>query len=232
MPQDQPTLGMHEFLILGKGMTTHPTVPISLLADVFESLIAAIYLDGGDAAAREFIERHMGPEIALAADDDSGSNYKSVLQQVAQASMARRPPTNYWTKRVRIIASALKSPRKSGPHRYQAAWGRNKKEAEQRTARTPCTSSKASRLRSRSSDRSLGPDNSRSHTNPKRKRGLRYKLSSLTLRVGVAGCACRLTRQSRPIGARNRNAQPAGLGVSFSSWQAKAEEPPSSRQSA
>ncbi|MHC4401315.1 MAG: ribonuclease III family protein, partial [Planctomycetota bacterium] len=30
-------LGMQEFLILGKGMTTHPTVPPSVLADVFES---------------------------------------------------------------------------------------------------------------------------------------------------------------------------------------------------
>ena len=30
-------LGMREFLILGKGMTTYPTVPPSLLADVFES---------------------------------------------------------------------------------------------------------------------------------------------------------------------------------------------------
>ena len=46
---------MQEFLILGKGMTTHPSVPASLLADVFESLLAAIYLDGGDAAARRFI---------------------------------------------------------------------------------------------------------------------------------------------------------------------------------
>src|SRR5277367_6186209 len=41
-------LNLQEFLVLGKGMTTHPSVPPSLLADVFESLIAAIYLDGGD----------------------------------------------------------------------------------------------------------------------------------------------------------------------------------------
>src|SRR3990172_864244 len=30
-------LGMQEFLILGKGMTTHPSVPPSVLADVFRS---------------------------------------------------------------------------------------------------------------------------------------------------------------------------------------------------
>ncbi|HEY5316230.1 MAG TPA: ribonuclease III domain-containing protein, partial [Pirellulales bacterium] len=36
-------LRMDEFLVLGKGMTTQAQVPPSLLADVFESLIAAIY---------------------------------------------------------------------------------------------------------------------------------------------------------------------------------------------
>jgi ribonuclease III len=49
-------LGLEKFLLLGKGMTTSPNVPPSLLADVFESLIAAMYLDGGDAPARAFIE--------------------------------------------------------------------------------------------------------------------------------------------------------------------------------
>src|SRR5690349_21331094 len=69
-------LGLQEFLILGKGMTVHPSVPPSLLADVFESLAAAIYLDGGDAAARDFIQRYMGPEIELAAAGELGGNYK------------------------------------------------------------------------------------------------------------------------------------------------------------
>ena len=34
-------LGLREFLVLGKGMTTHPAVPPSVLSDVLESLIAA-----------------------------------------------------------------------------------------------------------------------------------------------------------------------------------------------
>ncbi|MGB0671849.1 MAG: hypothetical protein ACPGNT_10160, partial [Rhodospirillales bacterium] len=44
--------------------------PPSLLADVFESLVAAMYLDGGDAAARDFIQRFVGPEVELAAAGD------------------------------------------------------------------------------------------------------------------------------------------------------------------
>ena len=61
-------LGLEEFLILGKGLATHPSIPPSLLADVFESLIAAIYIDGGPEAARRFITKHVGPEIELAVD--------------------------------------------------------------------------------------------------------------------------------------------------------------------
>src|SRR5438105_11032045 len=56
-------LGLQEFLIVGKGMASSPSVPPSLLADVFEALVAAIYLDGGEAPSRAFIDRFIGPEI-------------------------------------------------------------------------------------------------------------------------------------------------------------------------
>ncbi len=129
------SLGMRDFLILGKGMTTHPTVPSSLLGDVFESLIAAIYLDGGEPAAREFIERHMGPEITLAAGGDSGGNYKSVLQQVAQREHGTTPTYQLLDEKGPDHSKCFKISAQIGPNRYHAAWGRNKKEAEQRAAR-------------------------------------------------------------------------------------------------
>src|SRR5580658_9984139 len=56
-------LNLGDFLFLGKGMAGHHGMPSNLLADVYESLVAAIYLDGGLEAAREFIMRHLGPEI-------------------------------------------------------------------------------------------------------------------------------------------------------------------------
>src|SRR5215813_15529582 len=67
-------LELADFLILGKGMTTNPRVPASLLADVFESLTAAIYLDGGEPAARDFIYRYVGPEITAAVAGELGGN--------------------------------------------------------------------------------------------------------------------------------------------------------------
>jgi ribonuclease-3 len=128
-------LGMQEFLILGKGMTTHPSVPLSLLADVFESLVAAIYLDGGDAAARTFITRTIGPEIELAAEGETGSNYKSLLQQLAQREHGTTPTYQLLDEKGPDHSKCFKVAAQIGGNRYQAAWGRNKKEAEQRAAR-------------------------------------------------------------------------------------------------
>jgi ribonuclease III len=128
-------LGLEEFLILGKGMTTHPTVPPSLLGDVLESLIAAIYLDGGDAPAREFIAKHLGPEIELAADGELGGNYKSLLQQLAQREHGTTPTYHLLDEKGPDHSKCFNISAQVGPRRYQAAWGRNKKEAEQRAAR-------------------------------------------------------------------------------------------------
>ena len=128
-------LGMQEFLILGKGMTTHPSVPSSLLADVFESLVAAIYLDGGDAAARKFITDSIGPEIELAAEGETGNNYKSLLQQLAQREHGTTPTYQLLDEKGPDHSKCFKMAAQVGGNRYQPAWGRNKKEAEQRAAR-------------------------------------------------------------------------------------------------
>jgi ribonuclease-3 len=128
-------LGMQEFLILGKGMITHPTVPPSLLADVFESMIAAIYLDGGADAAKNFITEFIGPEIELAAGGELGYNYKSLLQQLAQREHGVTPTYQLLDEKGPDHSKCFKIAALVGNARYQPAWGRNKKEAEQRAAR-------------------------------------------------------------------------------------------------
>src|SRR5262245_38226941 len=40
-------LGLGEFLFLGRGMDARGELPSNMLADVFESVVGAIYLDGG-----------------------------------------------------------------------------------------------------------------------------------------------------------------------------------------
>jgi ribonuclease-3 len=127
-------LGLKQFLILGKGMTTHPAVPVSVLADVIESLIAAIYLDGGIDPAREFIETYIGPEIELAAAGELEGNYKSLLQQFAQREHGVTPTYHLLDEKGPDHSKCFKMSAQVGGQRYPAAWGRSKKESEQRAA--------------------------------------------------------------------------------------------------
>ena len=129
------SLGMQDFLIMGKGMSTHPTIPSSLLADVFESIVAAIYLDGGDRAARNFLENHVQAEIEAAAEGASGINYKSLLQQLAQREHGTTPIYQLVDEKGPDHSKCFKIAARVGGNRFNAAWGRNKKEAEQRAAR-------------------------------------------------------------------------------------------------
>jgi ribonuclease III len=127
-------LNLGEYLFLGKGMNQHTVVPASLLADVYESLVAAIYLDGGLEAARTFILRHLGPEIEEVAEGAHGGNFKSLLQQVAQREFSATPQYVLLDEAGPDHSKCFKIAAVIGRHTYAGAWGRNKKEAEQRAA--------------------------------------------------------------------------------------------------
>ncbi len=127
-------LNLGDFLFLGKGMNIHAVVPASLLADVYESLVAAIYLDGGLDAAKQFILLHIAPEIESVAEGAHGGNYKSVLQQVAQREFGATPQYQLLDEKGPDHSKCFKVAAAIGPHAYAGAWGRNKKEAEQKAA--------------------------------------------------------------------------------------------------
>jgi ribonuclease-3 len=127
-------LHLGDFLFLGKGMHIHSAVPASMLADVFESLVAAIYLDGGLEPARTFILKHVGPEIEQVAESAHGGNYKSLLQQVAQREFSATPQYQVLDEKGPDHSKCFKVAAVIARHRYPAAWGRNKKEAEQKAA--------------------------------------------------------------------------------------------------
>jgi ribonuclease-3 len=127
-------LNLGDFLFLGKGMHLHASVPASLLADVFESLVAAIYLDGGLESAREFILRHMMPEIEREAAGAHGSNFKSLLQQEAQREFGATPRYDLLDEQGPDHHKCFKVAAVIGKHPYPAAWGQTKKDAEQKAA--------------------------------------------------------------------------------------------------
>ncbi len=78
-------LGDH--LILGRGEEkTGGRFKQALLADAFEALVAAIYLDGGLEAAAAFLTRELHAVIGAAATHTVlGHDYKSALQERLQA---------------------------------------------------------------------------------------------------------------------------------------------------
>jgi ribonuclease III len=107
-----------------------------LLADVFEAILGAIYLDAGLPAAASFLQRALfGPDFSAHAQGIERTDHKSALQEWLQ--QRGRPPVEYRVKR------------ESGPdhqkifevevwyssEKLSASEGRSKKEAEQEAAR-------------------------------------------------------------------------------------------------
>jgi len=127
-------LGFEAFLILGKGMGSQEETPSSVLADVFESVVGAMYLDGGMEAAKAFIVRHIETEIDATVEGQDGINYKSHLQQMAQRQFGTTPTYLLLDEKGPDHLKCFKISAQIGRQRYAPAWGRNKKDAEQRAA--------------------------------------------------------------------------------------------------
>ncbi|MGE0447333.1 MAG: ribonuclease III [Vicinamibacterales bacterium] len=132
---EQMRLGDH--LILGRGEEkTGGRFKQALLADAYEALIAAIYLDGGLEAATTFLLREMKEAIdAGAVRNFVGQDFKSALQERLQA--LGRPLPEY-----RVTGEEGPDHRKlftvnviSQGDVLATASGKAKKEAEQEAAR-------------------------------------------------------------------------------------------------
>ncbi len=127
-------LGLDECLIVGRGVIRNRGYPKSLISDVFESIIGALYLDAGPNVAADRVLDWLAPEIELAADVQGSGNHKSSLQQVAQRELGATPFYKVVDQsgpdhRRHFAVSAV-----VGERRFTAAWGNNKKDAEQRAA--------------------------------------------------------------------------------------------------
>ena len=129
-------LGLEEFLELSvsEEQTGGRNRP-SILADVFEAIIGAIYLESGLEVARWFILEQLHDYLKIVSTGDvSPNDYKSKLQEVAQA-MWRKTPQYKVVKEAgvaherRFFVQVLFDDEVMGE-----GSGRSKKEAEQAAA--------------------------------------------------------------------------------------------------
>lgn len=88
--------GMGEVILLGVGEEkTGGRKKDSLLANLFEAMIAGIYLDGGIEAARQLIERAFSGDIGRIDQQDLlFHDYKTALQELAQGRGLPLPDYN------------------------------------------------------------------------------------------------------------------------------------------
>ncbi len=107
----------------------------SILADAFEAVLGALYLDGGIVNARNFVTRWLLTNTDKILKDTEKQNFKSLLQERVQARLRLHP-------RYRVV-------NEKGPDHHKQftiqvvvrgqvmgiGQGHNKKEAEQKAAR-------------------------------------------------------------------------------------------------
>ncbi len=128
-------INLGDFIELGKGeLQTNGRNKNSILADAFEAVCAAVYLDGGFEQALEIITSLFAPILEKVSEPQHNRDYKSRLQELAQTWFRKTPvysvidesgPDHNKTFTVQLIIDEIKA----------SGTGKSKKAAEQDAAR-------------------------------------------------------------------------------------------------
>ena len=102
----------------------------SVLANLYEAIVGAIYLDAGLEATREFIFDTLGPEIAAARERGGEALPKQAFQEVCQRDLGGTPRYEVVGRRGDENARAFLVRAQAGGRAFPSAWGRTMKEAE------------------------------------------------------------------------------------------------------
>src|SRR6476661_5861339 len=126
--------GLTDLLIIGKGISSRHSVPSSLAAGVYESIVACLYLDGGFDVVKRYVLETMGPKVDKIAGNAAANNYKAVLQQHAQKLLGATPQYELLDEKGPDHSKCFEVCVCIDGNRYNSAWGPNKKMAEQKAA--------------------------------------------------------------------------------------------------
>jgi len=116
---------------LGKSLQHQPThMKSKILADSFESVLAAIYFDRGLKQTEQFILKHFRPYFNVRRLFQLDSNPKSTLQELCQKKWQRLPSYENHT-----TTQGMKTTVSLGRMRRATASGRTRQESEEKAAR-------------------------------------------------------------------------------------------------
>jgi ribonuclease-3 len=144
-------LGQYLFLGRGEEMSAGRRRPAGL-ACAFEALLAAIYVDQGYDAARDFVLGFLERELAAVVEGRLHKNAKSVLQELVQARMQQTPSYHLIEEAGPDHAKSFTVEVRVGDRVLGRGHDRSKRGAEQAAAETALQ-----RLNSAPAQQSVGP---------------------------------------------------------------------------
>lgn len=128
-------LGIGEYLLLGKGeASSGGRERVSILADCFEAIIGAIYLDNGFDKTASFVLKQLQADLLLIERGEYVKDFKTLLQEVVQKNTENKiiyeiieesGPDHHKMFKVAVLVNGQK---------LGTGQGKSKKEAEQHAA--------------------------------------------------------------------------------------------------
>ena len=106
------------------------TLPPSVLANLYEAVVGAVYVDAGFEAARSFCVETLRAKLARLYERERATNPKQELQELCQARWGQPPLYEVLDERGRAHSRAFLISAIVKGESYPAAWGRTRKEAE------------------------------------------------------------------------------------------------------
>ncbi len=114
---------------IGRGLN-RKALSRSVLANLYEAVVGAIYLDGGLGPAREFVLDTLGPELAAARERGGEALPKQAFQEYCQQEFSSPPSYKQLRTRGDANSRAFLIAARAGGKEFPSAWGRTVKEAE------------------------------------------------------------------------------------------------------
>jgi ribonuclease-3 len=122
-------LRLEERARVGGGMRER-SLPKSVLANLYEAVLGAVYLDAGYAAARDFALETLRPFLDRVRAKTALRNPKQGLQHLCQSRFGVLPQYVLLRQRGEAHARSFLMAAVIQERRFPSAWGRTRKEAE------------------------------------------------------------------------------------------------------